>query len=229
MVRVAGHRRRPDRPVAPPSAPDAGAPPRPGRPDVAGEPDLLVVGRIGKPQGIRGEVTVQVRTDDPEARFAPGAGLLTDPPARGPLTVAASRWQNGRLVVAFEGVADRNAAEHLRETLLQVDARTLPPPEDEDEFHDHVLRGMAAELPDGTPLGPVVDVLHLPHGDVLVVRRDDTGSEVLVPFVKAMVPVVDVPGRRLRIDPPEGLLDLTDPEAQADAGPPGAPEAPPSP
>ena len=181
----------------------------------ADEPDLLVVGRIGKPQGIKGEVTVQVRTDDPDLRFADGEQLLTDPAERGPLTVASSRWQNGRLVVAFEGVADRNGAEALRETLLQVDARTLPPPEDEDEFHDHVLRGMAAHLVGGDRLGEVVDVLHLPHGDVLVVRRDDTaassGSEVLVPFVKAMVPVVDVAARRLEVEPPEGLLDLTEP------------------
>jgi 16S rRNA processing protein RimM len=70
-----------------------------------------------------------------------------------------------------------------------------------------VLRGMTAELVDGSPLGEVVDVLHLPHGDVLVVRRGDTGAEVLVPFVKAMVPVVDVAGRRVQVDPPEGLLD----------------------
>jgi 16S rRNA processing protein RimM len=136
--------------------------------------------------------------------------LYTDPPERGPVTVAAARWQNGRLVVAFEGVPDRNAAELLRETLLQVDARALPPPEDEDEFHDHVLRGMAAELLDGTALGEVADVLHLPHGDVLVLRRADTGAEVLVPFVKAMVPVVDVAARRVQVDPPEGLLDVED-------------------
>ena len=206
MARVAGHRRRPERAAAPAPVPPAGE----GRAGAAARPDdddLLVVGRIGKPQGIRGEVTVQVRTDDPDARFSPGAVLHTDPPERGPVTVAAARWQNGRLVVAFEGVPDRSAAELLRETLLQVDARTLPPPEDEDEFHDHVLRGMAAELLDGTVLGEVADVLHLPHGDVLVLRRVDTGAEVLVPFVKAMVPVVDVAARRVQVDPPQGLLD----------------------
>ena len=198
MARVAGHRRRETTP-APTQV--AGVAP-------VSEPDLLVVGRIGKPQGIKGEVTVQVRTDDPDTRFADGAVLLTEPPERGPLTVAGTRWQNGRLIVAFDGVADRNGAEQLRETLLQVDARTIPPPEDEDEFHDHVLRGMAAVLVTGEPLGEVVDVLHLPHGDVLVVRRDDTGGELLVPFVKAMVPTVDVAARRLEVDPPEGLLDL---------------------
>jgi len=185
-------------------------------------PDLLVVGRIGKPQGIKGEVTVQLRTDDPDNRFAAGQVLLTEPVERGPLTVAAARWQNGRLVVAFEGVADRNEAERLRETLLQVDARTLPPPEDEDEFHDHVLRGMTAVLVGGAPLGEVVDVLHLPHGDVLVVRRHDgPGAELLVPFVKAMVPVVDVAGKRVEVDPPQGLLDLT---AEPDQAPPEAPD-----
>lgn len=211
MVRVAGQpKRRPQNVGTAPAAPVvAGADDVPGTSSPTA-PDLLVVGRIGKPQGIKGEVTVQVRTDDPDARFAVGAVLLTDPVERGPLTVAASRWQNGRLIVGFAGVLDRNGAEQLRETLLQVDARTLPPPEDEDEFHDHVLRGMAAELVGGGRLGEVVDVLHLPQGDVLVVRRDDNGGEVLVPFVKAMVPVVDVAERRLEVEPPEGLLDLTE-------------------
>ncbi len=179
----------------------------------AAAPDLLVVGRIGKPQGLRGEVTVQVRTDDPDTRFAAGAVLLTEPAARGPLTVASARDQNGRLVLAFDGVTDRTAAEALRETLLQVDAATLAPPEDEDEFHDHVLRGMTALLVDGPPLGTVADVLHLPHGDVLVITRADNGAEVLVPFVRAMVPDVDVAGRTLTVDPPHGLLDLTDEQA----------------
>ena len=226
MARVAGSR-RPARPEAP--APDQGA----GAPAVAapvptapvpsappGPEDLLVVGRIGKPQGIKGEVTVEVRTDDPEQRFAEGTHLLTDPLERGPLLVETARSQNGRLMIGFAGVTDRNGAELLRDTLLQVDARTLAPPEDADEFHDHVLRGMAAVLVGGAALGEVVDVLHLPHGDVLVVRRHDNAAEVLVPFVKAMVPEVDVAARTLVVDPPDGLLDLTD-----SAAPEQAPEA----
>lgn len=191
--RVAGARRRPPAGAAP-SAP------------VDEAPALLVVGRIGKPQGIRGEVTVEVRTDSPQERFADGAVLLTDPPERGPVTVASSRWQNGRLVVALAGVVDRSAAEALRDTLLQVDAATVPPPEDEDEFHDHQLRGLQAELEDGTAVGEVIDVLHLPHGDVLVVARGEQ-SEALVPFVRAIVPVVDVAAGRLVLTPPEGLLE----------------------
>lgn len=167
-----------------------------------------MVARIGRPHGIRGEVTLEVRTDDPEARFAAGQVLLTDPAERGPLTVTAARDVGSRLAVAFEGVADRTGAEALRGTLLLVDAASLPPTDDPDEFHDFQLVGLAAHLPDGARLGAVSDVLHLPHGDVLVVGRDGERAEVLVPFVRAIVPEVDVAGGRLVVDPPEGLLDL---------------------
>lgn len=172
-------------------------------------PELLVVGRIGRPQGIRGEVTVELHTDDPAARFATSAVLRTEPVDVGPLVVEASRDHSGRLVVAFAGVVDRAGAQALRGTLLQVDAAALPAPEAEDEFHDHVLRGMTAVLASGPRLGSVSDVLHLPHGDVLAIKRDD-GREVLVPFVLAMVPEVDPAARRLVIDPPDGLLELAD-------------------
>ncbi|MFN2524129.1 MAG: ribosome maturation factor RimM [Mycobacteriales bacterium] len=170
------------------------------------QPDRLTVGRIGKPQGLRGEVTVEVRTDVPELRFAVGSVLLTDPTERGPLTIASTREQNGRLMIGFEGVQDRSEAEQLRNTLLQVDAADLPESDDPDEFHDQQLIGLGADLVNGERLGEVTDVLHLPHGDVLVVRR--SAGEVLVPFVKAIVPDVDVRAGRLVVDPPEGLLDL---------------------
>jgi 16S rRNA processing protein RimM len=171
------------------------------------EPDRLTVGRIGKPQGIRGEVTVEVRTDAPEIRFADGSVLLTDPAERGPLTVESARDQNGRLIVAFRGVPDRSAAEALRNTMLLVDASDVPPSDDPDEFHDTQLTGLTAQLTDGTVLGEVTDVLHLPHGDVLVVHRQEA-SELLVPFVATIVPEVDLAAGRLVVDPPEGLLDL---------------------
>ncbi len=178
-------------------------------PDAGPDLDNVVIGRIGKPQGIRGEVTVEVRTDDPETRYAAGSVLVTDPAERGPLTVESSRWQGGRLVVAFVGVPDRSAAEALRDTLLCVPVAELGDIEDPDEFHDFQLRGLAASLPDGTALGTVSDVLHLPQGDVLTIDRGAGTPELLVPFLKAMVPVVDVPGGRVVVDPPAGLLDLT--------------------
>jgi len=174
------------------------------------EPDLVVVGRLGRPQGIRGELTVEVRTDDPDQRFADGAVLATEPPERGPLTVAGSRQQNLRLIVSFTGVEDRTAAEALRDTLLLVDAARLPAPEDDDTFHDVALRGLFAELAGGERVGQVVDVLHLPHGDVLVVARPEPAPELLVPFVRAIVPTVDVAGGRVVLDPPPGLLELGD-------------------
>ena len=107
----------------------------------------------------------------------------------------------------FEGVADRNAAEALRGTLLHVDARTLPALEDEDEYYDSQLVGLVARLTDGAVVGTVQEVLHLPHGDVLAVARGEQG-EALVPFVRAIVPRVDLAAGELVLDPPPGLLDL---------------------
>jgi 16S rRNA processing protein RimM len=174
------------------------------------------VGRIGRPQGIKGEVTVEVRTDAPDERFAPGAVLLTE---TGTLTVEAARDHSGKLVVRFEGVADRNDAELLRGTVLSVDARTLPALDDEDEFYDSQLLGLAVEQRDGVVLGHVVDVLHLPHGDVLAVERPQLGTtksqELLIPFVRAIVPVVDVAGSRVVVELPEGLLELSSVEPEA--------------
>jgi 16S rRNA processing protein RimM len=167
----------------------------------------LVVGRIGRPHGIRGEVSVEVRTDSPDERFAEGSVLVTDPSERGPLTVTRLHWHSGRLLLSFDGVSDREGAEALRETMLVVDSDDLPPLADPDEYYDHQLVGLRAELPDGTELGTVEDVLHSPADDLLAVRRTD-GEELLVPFVSVMVPTVDVPGGRVVVDPPDGLLDL---------------------
>jgi 16S rRNA processing protein RimM len=171
----------------------------------------VVVGRIGRPHGVRGEVTVEVRTDDPDLRFAPGSVLRTEPPGRGPLTVAGSRWHREVLLLRLTGpdgveVESREAAETLRDTELHVPVDELPELEDPDTWYDHQLVGLRAELTDGTPLGEVTAVRH-EGAELLVVRREGR-RELLVPFVAAIVPTVDPAGGRVVVDPPEGLLDL---------------------
>jgi 16S rRNA processing protein RimM len=166
---------------------------------------LLAVGRIGRAHGIRGEVSVEVRTDDPDARFAPGASLVTDPQDAGPLTVEAVRTHSGRLLVRFAGIDDRNAAEALRGVTLLVDSADIPPSDDPDEFHDHELIGLAAVTADGAELGEIVDVEH--YGQDLLVLRRATGHDALVPFVSAIVTAVDVTAGRVVLDPPPGLFD----------------------
>jgi 16S rRNA processing protein RimM len=167
---------------------------------------LLVVARVGRAHGVRGEVAVEVRTDEPENRLAPGAVLVTDPADRGPLTVLTSRDHSGRVLLQFVGVGDRTAAEALRGTLLQVDVDSERLPDEDDAWYDHQLVGLAVVDTVGTPLGSVASVLHLPAQDVLAVHRAD-GSEVLVPFVSQLVPEVDVAGGRVVVSPPPGLLD----------------------
>ena len=168
--------------------------------------DTVVVGRIGRPHGVRGEVTVEVRTDDPDLRFAPGAVLRTEPADRGPLTIAGRRWHREVLLLSIDGVESREAAEELRNTELHVPVAELPALEDPDDYYDHQLVGLTARLPDGTELGRVSAVRH-EGADLLVIRRVE-GGELLVPFVTAIVPSVDVAGGSLVVDPPEGLLDL---------------------
>jgi 16S rRNA processing protein RimM len=168
----------------------------------------LVVGRVGRPHGLHGEVTVEVRTDDPDQRFTAGSSLATVPAERGPLTVARSRWHSGRLLVRFAGCEDRNAAEELRDTILAIDSDELEPLADPEDFYDHDLIGLQVVTAAGELVGAVSDVLH--HGqDLLVIEATGSrsGSEILVPFVVAIVPEVDVAARRLVIDPPPGLLD----------------------
>ena len=166
----------------------------------------LVVGRIGHAHGVKGEVSVEVRTDDPDRRFADGSVLATDPPERGPLTIERIRPHHGRMLVQFAGVSDRDAAEALRGTLLVVDAASAGETED-GEWWDHDLIGLVAVTTDGTKLGSVTDVVHVPGPPLLAVTTDG-GRELLVPFVAEIVPEVDVNGGRLVVDPPPGLLEL---------------------
>lgn len=168
---------------------------------------LLVVGRLGRPHGIRGELTVEVRTDEPELRLAVGAVLTTDPVAAGPLTVAAAHWHGDRLLLSFEGVADRTAAEALRGVLLQADIDPAQAPQDPAEYYDRQLVGLRVVLADGTEVGELVEVVHLPGQDLLAVRREGR-PEALVPFVAELVPTVDLATGRIVIAPPPGLLEL---------------------
>ncbi|OPF72730.1 ribosome maturation factor RimM [Streptomyces antioxidans] len=171
----------------------------------------LVVARIGRAHGIKGEVTVEVRTDEPELRLGPGAVLATEPASAGPLTIESGRVHSGRLLLRFEGVRDRNAAEALRNTLLiaEVDPEELP--EDPEEFYDHQLMDLDVVTVDGTEIGRIFEISHLPYQDLLVVKRPD-GGEVMIPFVSEFVPEIDLEAQRAVIDPPPGLLD----EAEAE-------------
>jgi 16S rRNA processing protein RimM len=170
----------------------------------------LVVGRIGRPHGVRGEVTIEVRTDDPEQRFAPGTALATDPAGAGPLVVERARWNAGILLLAIEGVHDRDAAEALRGTLLVVDSADIPALDDPDEFHDHELVGLTVVTTDGESVGKVAEVLH--HGQDLLVVRRPSRDEAYVPFVKALVPEIDLEKGLLVVDAPPGLFDLGEAE-----------------
>lgn len=162
----------------------------------------LVVARITRAHGLRGELVLDVRTDDPARRFADGAVLRTEPPSVGPLTVIASREHSGQLLVRLEGVEDRTAAEALRGTELLVDAEES---DEADAWYLHELSGLEARGVDGTVLGEVEGIEHLPAQDALVLREVG-GQRTLVPFVGAFVPEVDVRGGFVVLDPPGGLL-----------------------
>ena len=157
----------------------------------------LNVGRIGRAHGILGEATIEVRTDEPESRFAVGAEVLTE---NGKLIVSSARVHNGILLLGFKGYSDRNAIEKLRNTLLYAEVDINEPGLDEDDYHIQQLIGLRAELEDGTEFGVVTDVLNLPAQDCLAIKTK-TG-EVLIPFVRQLVPTVDLAGKRVVVIPP---------------------------
>ena len=158
----------------------------------------LNVGRIGKAHGILGEATIEVRTDEAEDRFAIGAVLETE--SHGNLTVASARVHNGILLLSFEGIEDRNAIETLRNELLYADVDIDAPGVDEDDYHVLQLVGCKAFLVDGDEFGEVSEVLNLPGQDVLVIKSGST--ETLIPFVRQLVPIVDIKARRMTVIPP---------------------------
>jgi 16S rRNA processing protein RimM len=131
--------------------------------------------------------------------------VRTEPLSAGPLRITDGRVHSGRLLLTFEGYADRGAAEGLRNVLLLADVDPSQRLDDPDEFHDSQLVGLAVRTVAGEDVGELTEVLHLPGQDVLAVRRPD-GSEVLVPFVAVMVPTVDLDAGVVLVDPPPGLL-----------------------
>jgi 16S rRNA processing protein RimM len=172
----------------------------------------VTVGRIGKPHGIRGEVTVEPFTDEPDIRFAPGAQLSRFDAA--PLVVEVSHWHSGKLLVKFIDCNDRNSAENLRGTILSTERAEEQTPVDPSEFYDSNLIGCSVSTPDGMIVGEVSDVLHLPSQDLLTVMNV-FGQEILIPFVEEIVPSIDVINKKIIITPPEGLISESEPEGPA--------------
>ena len=157
----------------------------------------LNVGRIGRAHGILGEATIEVRTAEPERRFAIGAEVLTE---NGKLKVASARVHNGILLIGFEGITDRNGIEKLRNTLLYSEVDINEPGVDEDDYHVQQLIGLRAELEDGSEFGVITEVLNIPAQDCLVIKTES--GEVLIPFVRQLVPVVDLKAKKVVVIPP---------------------------
>lgn len=161
----------------------------------------VVIGRIGRAHGIRGELNVDIRTDEPERRFAPGSSVVCGDRT---LTVATARHHSGRLVVAFKEIPDRTAAEALHGKMLEAEIDPVETPDDPDEFYDHQLVGLEARSADAV-IGTVTGIVHGPYQDTLTI--DIEGREVFVPFVTALIPVVDIRGGFVAINEIKGLLD----------------------
>lgn len=178
--------------------------------------DPRLIARIGKPHGIRGEVTVQAHTDEPEARFQVGALFSTQAaPGSGvplTLTVRSARLHRAIWLLGFEEIPDRTGAESLRGTRLLLWAEVEPSlddPDDDDAFYEEDVVGLSALSPQGEVLGEVVGLEVGAAQDVLLVRLTD-GRTALVPFVSAIVPVVDLKRGRVVLDAPAGLFDLAE-------------------
>ena len=170
----------------------------------------VVVGRIGKPHGLSGEVTVDVRTDEPDRRFAVGSVLRAQPPkgSASPLTrltVAGCRWHQSVLLATFEEIGDRNAAEAARGIVLHASRGVDEVPEDPEEYYDHQLVGLTAYDEHGSVIGQLTAVVHGAAQDLLTVRTPD-GRDALVPFVAALVPEVDLGAGRVVIADRPGLV-----------------------
>ena len=175
----------------------------------------LQVARIGKPHGIRGEVTVQVLTDAPEDRFVPGSVFEVEHPGIKTLTVEGARWNKEILLLAFEEILDRNTAETIRGAKLFIETDDV---EDESEgWYEHELVDLEARV-EGKVIGKVTALRTGNVQDLLVVKSND-GDEVYVPFVESIVPEVNIEGGYILMTPPAGLFEINREEAEAEETP----------
>ena len=158
----------------------------------------LLVGRIGRAHGILGEATIEVRTDDPDIRFAIGATVKTD--KHGDLTIVSGRVHNGILLLGFKGITTRNQIEELRNEMLYSDVDINESTGDDDEYHVLQLIGCMTFLESGQEYGEVSDVINLPGQDLLAIKTQE--GESLIPFVHQLVPEVDVKNKRIVVIPP---------------------------
>ena len=171
----------------------------------------LQVARIGKPHGIRGEVTVQVLTDAPGDRFVPGTQFIVEPASAGPLTVFSARWNKDILLLAFDEIETRNEAEGLRGAKLFIETEDIGAEDDDEGWYEHELVGLEVRV-GGNVVGKVSALHTLPVQDLLVVTTDD-GKEVLIPFVEQIVPEVNVGEKYVLVTPPPGLFEVNTDEA----------------
>ncbi|MCY1217330.1 Ribosome maturation factor RimM [compost metagenome] len=186
----------------------------------------LQVARIGKPHGIRGEVTVQVLTDAPEDRFIPGTRFVVEPASAGPLTVDSARWNKDILLLGFEGIETRNQAEALRGAKLFIETEELEE-EDDEGWYEHELVGLDVRVGDAV-VGTISGLRTLLVQDLIVVESPD-GKEILIPFVEEIVPEVNVGEKYILVTPPPGLFEINveDSGETSDAGESGPGEAEP--
>jgi 16S rRNA processing protein RimM len=195
----------------------------------ANRPQRLRIGRLTKAHGLKGAIKLELYTDDPERRFVPGAVFSLQVPDSSPwygkeLTFRELRWYNGHAVGFFEGVEDRTAAEGLVKAILWVDQPVDETPEP-DAWYDHQLVGLAV-VRDGEKVGEVSHVDHLPAQDLLIVSTPH--GEVMVPFVSAIVPEVDIAAGTVTVTPPPGLFEELpeEPRSEAEAPPESEGDAP---
>ena len=171
--------------------------------------DQVRVGRLTKAHGLKGALKIELYTDDPDRRFTPGATFDLQVPTSSPwhgktLELVELRWYNGNPVGFFVGVTDRDAAESLAKAILWVDHDPALLPDEPDAWYDYQLVGLRA-LRDGAEVGTVARVDHLPAQDLLAIAT--ASGEVLVPFVAAIVPSVDIAAGTVTLTPPPGLFE----------------------